>query len=156
MGVEEANSFDIQQIEEGTIDPKWLQIDAEKESVGIKEHHPLESISDVQQGKLDAQKVRPTQAEKNNQSVEVHSRDRLESTESIQTHKIKQENVKHHSLKPEMEESVGIQESHVIETISELQQDQTSMEKLRSKPTDYKTYSVKVQKSNKLESAESL
>merc|ERR1712008_196023 len=154
--VEEANSFDIQQIEEGTIDPKWLQIDAEEESVGIKEHHPLESISDVQQGKLDAQKVRPTQAEKKNQSVEVHSRDRLESTEYIQTRKSKQENVKHHSLKPEMEESVGIQESHMIETIGELQQDQTSMEKLRSKPTDNKTYSVKIQTSNKLESAESL
>merc|ERR1711956_189820 len=72
------------------------------------------------------------------------------------TRKIKQENVKYHSLKPEMEESVGIQESHKIETIGELQQEQTSMEKLRSKPTDNKKYSVKVQTSNKLESAESL
>jgi len=69
--VEEANSFDTQQIEEGRIDPKWLQIDAEDESVSIKEHHSLEFISDVQQGKLEAQKVRPTQAEKKNQSVEV-------------------------------------------------------------------------------------
>ena len=154
--VEAANSFDTQQIEEGRIDPKWLQIDAEDESVSIKEHHPLEFISDVQQEKLDAQKVRPTQAEKKNQSVKVHSRDRLESTDNIQTHKIKEENVKHHSLKPEMEESVGIQESHKIETIGELQQEQTSMEKLKSKPTDNKKYSVKVQTSDKLESAESL
>merc|ERR1739842_83498 len=68
----------------------------------------------------------------------------------------KEENVKHHSLKPEMEESVGIQESHKIETIDELQQEQTSMEKLKSKPTDNKKYSVKVQTSEKLESAESL
>merc|ERR1712008_622350 len=72
------------------------------------------------------------------------------------TRKIKQENLRHHSLKPEMEESVVIQESHTIETMGELQQDQTSMEKLRSKPKDNKTYSVKVQTSNKLESAESL
>ena len=151
-----AKTFDTQQIKEGKIDPKWLQVDAEDESVGIKEHHPLESISDVQQGKLNAQKVRPTQAEKKNQSVEVQSRDRLESTDNIQTQKIKQENVKHHSLNPEMEESVGIQESHKIETIGELQQEQTSMEKLRSKPTDNKKYSVKVQTSDKLESAESL
>merc|ERR1712051_856077 len=116
--VEKANSFDTQQIEEGTIDPKRLQVDAEEESVGIKEHHPLESISDIKQGKLNAQSVRPTQAEKKNQSVEVHSRDRLESTDNIQKSKIKQENVKHHSLKPEMEESIGIQESHKIDSFS--------------------------------------
>ena len=70
---------------------------------------------------------------------------------------LEKERTKPKSLRPEeTEESINVQESHKIETIGELQEDQPKNQKLKPKQSENKKKSVKVKSHARLESLGSL
>merc|ERR1711935_7391 len=104
-----------------------------------------------------SQKLKPKPSDDRKKSMEVQSRNKVESAESLDSEKLQQVSVKPKSLKPEeFEESVGVQESQELEAVGEFQQDQPKSQKLKPKQSDNKKKSVEVQSRNKLENVESL
>merc|ERR1712079_319091 len=119
--------------------------------------HKIETIGELQEDQPKNQKMKPKQSEDKKKSIKVKSHTRLESLGSIDSEKLRQDNIKPKSLKPEeIEESVGVHESHELDTVGVFKQDHPKLQKLKTRQPENKNKSIEVETCRELERIESL
>merc|ERR1711956_30556 len=152
--LESAGKIEAEKPTQENIRPNLISQEAIDAPVSIEEIQNIDSIEELQQKESKMERLKPKQTGKGRQSIKVQSKDKLERVESIETDEISHENIKPKSLKPEeIDESVGVQETQRMDSVSELQQKEPNVQKIKPKKQDKNHKSIEVYSREKLDSA---
>merc|ERR1712129_172663 len=155
--LERVKSIETDEISHENIKPKSLKSEEIEECIGIEESQKVESSSDMKQELSKIQKVKPQGTEGRKKSVRVQSVDKLESAGKIEAEKPTQENFRPNLISQEaIDAPVSIEEIQNIDSIEELQQEESKMETVKPKQTVTDRQSIEVQSKDKLERVESI